>query len=307
MGWAGLMTSNGPTLIPHPFTRDKVNEVILGLLPRMNSKMTDVIPESKGDCNALWLRFVNQHPKCVGRGPLARIHTDEDWDVNVLWATGLNEVVLTEMVLQKPTWVSPEHLTQKWDLTATGVFPHLKVWVKAEKNGEEWVDNYVCCNQNFSFTVQASTLCTHGVGFDNITMKMVRMDRPEMESTVTQWDLPGSHGELTVDFGDVNTVGSLDLKKVIENYLTGRVGGGRLLMRTSEGPPLDVMGYLRVRLQELVLLNTRHHRFCPFQPPPPPPMTPPMLQVDGRPGLPAPMGNNVRSEGYFAPPTTRTQ
>jgi len=38
-------------------------------------------------------------------------------------------------------------------------------------------------------------------------------DKPEMESTVTQWDLPGSQGIFTVDYGDAESLGPKHMRK----------------------------------------------------------------------------------------------
>lgn len=266
MMWATFMNSHGPRRSFSDVTMHAANEMLVGFLPKANKKVTHVLPESKGSCDLLWARFPQKHLECEGRAPLAHMLTPQGWDVTVLWATGLNQVVFTDMVVDQPTWENVERTMQTWSLSVSGVFTHLKVWVKAAKDGEEWINNNICCTKNFSFTVQATTTCAQGKGFDQVKLKMVQMDRPEMESTVTEWNLPGNKGELTVDYGDVESVGSLDLKQVMEDYLTGRIGGGRLLMRTSEGPPLDVLAYLRVRLQDVVSLNTRPHRLCPFHP-----------------------------------------
>jgi len=261
--WSWVIHRSGPALPPKDYSRDDVNKILFGLIPPLNQKIRSSIPESRGECQELWQLHPNEHPDCVGRAPLVHLVTEFGWDVSVMWATGLNKVVITDMLLERPKWTDPAHTTQEWDVSASFVFTNLKVWVKASKDGEAWVDGNICCNKNFTFKVQASTSCTTDDGFGDIRLSMLHMDHVEMESKVAEWNSPDSQGMIQVDYGDAEDVGDVDLKQVLENFMTGKVGGGKLLMKTSEGPPLDVLEFLRHRLQDAVRLNTRPQRLCP--------------------------------------------
>jgi len=263
--WAVIAHMSSPAHTPKTMTRATVNGVLEGLLPAANRRIRSSIPESKGKCDSLWKRYPHEHADCDGRAPLAHLVTERGWDVNVLWATGLNKVIITEMKVEEPVTLPQDNEAQRWDLTLSGVFTDLRVWVQAAKAGEEWINDNICCDKNFTFAVQASTTCDQNDGFNAIRLKMLRMDHAEMESTVAEWDDPGYSGMIKVDYGDAEDVGNFDLMTVIQNYLSGKVGGGRLLMRTEIGS-LDVLDFLTERLQDVVRWNTHPNRLCPASP-----------------------------------------
>jgi len=259
-----FLYTSGPALQPEISRLDDLNRVLRSrILPTTNYQIHESIPESKGNCTELWDHCRrsglcdNQHSECEGKEPLAHMTTESGWEISVKWATGLNAVHVTDMRILRPTQVGPER--KNWYMSAVGVFTDLKVWVRAAMGDEEWVNDYVCCDKDFNFTIQASTTCTDGLGFGPVHVELAHIDRPEIGHTVTSWNSPGSKGFIKVDYGDIDEVSKADVQQYINDFLSG--GKGNLMMKGPEGELVDMFGFVRDKLQSVIWLNLR--RTCP--------------------------------------------
>jgi len=262
--WVVLLYTNGPALSPEITRLDDLNRVLRSrVLPVTNTQIQESIPESKGNCVELWDHCRESgkcnrlHSQCSGKEPLAHMTTQSGWEISVKWATGLNEVHLTDMRVLRPKQVDPH--TELWEMSVFGVFTDLKVWVRAAMGDQEWIDDYVCCDKDFNFTIQASATCTEGVGFGPVHVELAHIDRPEIGNTLTSWSSPGSEGFIKVDYGDIDEVSKADVQQYINDFLSG--GKGNLMMKGPEGELVDIFEFVRVKLQSVIWLNLR--RTCP--------------------------------------------
>lgn len=249
---AYLLYSHGP-----PLTRE-LNDIadlnaLLGdrIVKKVNEHIRMSMPESKGMCDELrdWTSSQNSgetHENCMGHGPLSTISKGGK-QIVVKWATGLNALEVTNMTVMPPTKVAPD--THQWNLTMSGVFTNLKVWVQATA----WrIDGYECCDKALSFTVQMYGNCTESKGFGQLNPEILYVDRPEIRGVIDSWNTRGSSGSLEVDFGNAEQVTHGSMKKQIQDYI---VSEGKLMMKYGQRDAIDVFAYLQSNLNKMVQLN----------------------------------------------------
>lgn len=240
------------------------------ILPKFNERIHRSMPGAMGLCGemreesyrdsitsgfrptfGMSVNLSNASFNCVGHSPLAQFHKDGS-TVTVKWATGLNELQITNMSVLPPSRVGlHSHL---WTLAVSGVFTNLHVWIHAMSLNE-----FMCCDEDTSFTIHASAPCHDTTGFGPIELSIVKVDRPEIGHT-DSWKGSNSEGRFQVDFGSVEDVSHTDIKAMIQTYITS--GEGKLMMKFTEGPPKDVMEYMRHKLNNIMQLN-RDGRMCP--------------------------------------------
>jgi len=258
-----------------PFVNRMLSE---SFLPAANSRISDYIPESKGDCEALWQYRMHKnevspqsiqqwkqgnhtevYQHCVGRSPLTHM-SDRNMDAMALWATGLNTLHIKGISLKKPERVSST--TQVWRMYVSGMFFDVNVWLKVmlgQWGDTPWLNDYMCCDKNFNFTVEISMNCTEGRGFHRAALRFLHIDNPELHhrtcsdqsadgSTCWEWVYPSAY-EM-----DPN------IHAALNDFLTGKKG--KLLMKASDGTITDVFDYVSKQLTEVVQLNSGNH--CPL-------------------------------------------
>jgi len=263
---------SGPAVPPNVIGIDTVNRMLSeSFLPAANSRISDYIPESKGDCEALWhLRVrrgqaspasilqVNQgnlsavYEHCHGRSPLTHM-SDRSMDAMAQWATGLNTLQIKGVNVSRPQRVSAN--TQVWRMYVSGMFLDVHVWLKvmlAQWGTTPWLDDYMCCDKNFNFTVEVSMSCTEGIGFAPARLRFLHIDKPELHhqtcsddddsSMCMEWVYPSSYEK------------NPHVHAALNAFLTGRKG--RLMMKTSDGTITDVFNYISNKLTEVVKLNS---------------------------------------------------
>merc|ERR1712048_335539 len=118
-----------------------------------------------------------QDRQCAGSSPLVHVSQDSggrDIDAAALWVTGLNTLEVTDMKVLPPSkrTASP----QQWNMTFSGIFRNVHVWMKVDVGGKEWVNDYLCCDDPFHFVIQAATQCLEESGFVPLELSIVDSD-----------------------------------------------------------------------------------------------------------------------------------
>jgi len=262
--WCLILYAHGPTLEPEIASLEDVNTVLSKILPVTNQHLHSKIPESAGDCGALWEHRVatgkalyasprsEVHRNCKGKSPLAhqKKNTGQtDLDVTAKWARGLNTLEIMDILILPPTNVSA--YTQEWNMTFRAKFSDLRVWLKVilGDSNKPWVDDYMCCDKAFHFTIQASVRCTLGYGFRPIQLHVLHMD-PIIFKHHGELSRSGDfRAEWNIDYGR-----SDDLEKVLKNFLTGKQG--KVLFKNSDGSTTDPLASASDVLNNIVFLNT---------------------------------------------------
>lgn len=265
-GLAGMLNMCGPVIPHQAIHRGSVNEVLQEVLPWANNRMAEHLPETMGDCVAFKSQQSSgSNGRCVGHSPLATFNTSRNLHVTVQWVSGLREVEIKQLSVEPTKWVSGYNdSAQRWNLTASAVFKHLRIWVKVMQEGKEILNDKMCCEDNFHFKLAIVTDCVHEQGFQPVQLSIAQMDKAELESS-NSWQGVDSQGSFEIDWGDASHVSGVDLQSELQGMLKGKIRN--ILMRTSEGPPLDIMDFVRGQLQRVVNLNTFPTRSCPVKVP----------------------------------------
>jgi len=255
-----------------------VNRVLSeNFLPAANRRISDYIPESKGDCEALWKHRVetNQvspesllqvkhgnrtaiYEHCVGHSPLTHMQ-NRNMDAMAVWATGLNTLHIKGINVSRPQRTSAD--TQVWKMYVSGMFFDVNVWLKvmlAQWHDGPWLDDYMCCDKNFNFTVEVSMPCTEGQGFERARLRFLHIDNPELHHSSCQSDTQDGSWCMEWVYPSAYEMDP-NIHAALDDFLTGKKGS--LLMKTSDGTVTDVLGYISHKLTEVVQLNTGNH--CP--------------------------------------------
>jgi len=260
--WLVILFSHGPTLEPEIASLDDVNTVLSKILPVTNRHLHMKIPESAGDCEELWEHRIKNgealyaKPQsevmrhCSGHRPLSHIkkrsgHTN--MEVTAKWATGLNTLEIMDILIMPPTNVT--EITQQWNMTVTAKFSDLHVWLKVVLGDEEWINDYMCCDTPFHFTIQASVQCTLGFGFHPMQLNVLHMDHIEFVHRVEVGRSQGFSASYHVDYGRSEMV-----EHTIMNLMTGKTG--KFLIKNSDGSTTDPLASASNVLNDIVFLNT---------------------------------------------------
>jgi len=247
-----------------------VNTMLEVYLPNANDRLQRWMPESAGDCDAL-TRYRTDHGmpapakelkdqdrQCAGSSPLVHVSQDNggrDIDASALWVTGLNTLEVTDMRVLPPSKLSVS--PQQWNMTFSGVFRNVHVWVKVDVGGKEWVNDYLCCDNPFRFVLQATADCVEESGFTPMELSIVDSDPIKFghkweDTSQDDWSITSSSIEW--DYGRQGLV-EQELRKVV----TGKTG--TLLVKTTSGAVIDALKSVSNLLTDVVKLNTR--QLCP--------------------------------------------
>jgi len=259
-----------PAVPPEISSLSDVNTMLSVYLPNANDRLRRWMPESAGDCQSLALyraahgmpdtaNELKDHEKqCAGSSPLVHVSQDSggrDIDASALWVTGLNTLEVTDMRVLPPSKLTDS--PQQWNMTFSGIFRNVHVFVKVDVGGKEWVNDYLCCDNPFRFVLQATTNCVEESGFTPMELSIVDSDPIKFghkwEDT-TQDDWSSTSSSIEWDYGRQGLV-EKELRKVI----TGKTG--TLLVKTTSGAVIDALESVSNLLTDVVKLNTR--QLCP--------------------------------------------
>jgi len=267
--WCIILYIHGPLMSPDITSVSDMNALLSSLVPATNEKLHRRIPESHGDCEALWQHRVDigevlyEGPgvprggqRCTGNEPIAHMsQTRGSRTVNTTasWATGLNTLEIMDWRLLPPedVTVSP----QMWNMSVRGKFTDLHVWIKVLLGDKEWVNDYMCCDKSFHFTIQASARCVQGRGFERVRLHVLHMDAIDFKHEEQYEGGQGDSTSIAWDYGRFGVV-----EKALSNFMT--LNTGKLLMKNSDGSIVDVLSSASGVLEDIVMLNTGHH--CPY-------------------------------------------
>jgi hypothetical protein len=259
-----------PAVSPEISNLSDVNTMLSVYLPNANDRLQRWMPESAGDCDQLTLyrtahgmpapakELKDQRKQCAGSSPLVHVSQDKggrDIDASALWVTGLNTLEVTDMKVLPPSKLNAS--PQQWNMTFSGVFKNVHVWVKVAVGGKEWVNDYLCCDNPFRFVLQATTNCVEESGFTPMELSIVDSDPIKFghkweDTTQDDWSITSSSIEW--DYGRQGLV-EHEIRKVI----TGKTG--TLLVKTTSGAVIDALKSVSNLLTDVMKLNTR--QLCP--------------------------------------------
>jgi hypothetical protein len=260
--WLVLLYNHGPMLEPEISDLGSMNSVLSRVLPVTNTRLHQQFPESAGDCQGLWDHRVQNgkaiyasprsevHKRCKGQSPLAHMVKQNGhgkMEVTAKWATGLNTLEIMDILLTKPFNVS--YYTQQWNLTVTAKFADVHVWLKVMLGEKEWVNDYMCCDKAFHFTIRATAQCTQGFGFHPMRLHVLRMDPIEIQHNVEVEKNQDFSASYHVDYGR-----NEEVERVIKKFLSGN--RGKLLIKNSDGSTTDPLASASEVLNDIVFLNT---------------------------------------------------
>merc|ERR1719230_1406152 len=115
------------------------------MLPVLSNKAQARIPHSSGDCIARWkqknpgLSYVDDsaaHKDCSGEHPITKM-AKNPVNVTARWIEGLDTVTFQELKITQPLNNTGSQL---WNLTLTGEFTGLHIWLKVMLGGKLWID-----------------------------------------------------------------------------------------------------------------------------------------------------------------------
>jgi len=188
---------------------------------------------------------------CNGHSPLAHMSTKGGMDVTARWATGLNDLNITDIRVTPPAEEGP---AKRWNVSVSGVFTNLHVWAKVLNGGRPMIDDNLCCDSEFRFVIQASAVCVDGQGFSKADLNVLSMNIPDLSQKLSHWENEDGSGELDIVYGQNDRV-----KQVVTDFFTLKMG--RLMTKTSDGKTKDAMQFVMTKVEDIVQLNTGHR--CP--------------------------------------------
>lgn len=262
--WLAVLWTHGPTLPPEISSLTDFNDVLSRLLPVTNAHLHAQIPESSGDCQALWEHRIENgkalfasppsevHRACRGTAPLVQQKQNSgthSMEVIAKWATGLNSLELMDARVFEPANIT--QFTQEFNMTVKVKFSDLHVWLKVLLGKEErvWVDDYMCCDNPFHFTLEASVRCTLGQGFHPIQLHAPHVDHINFKHRVEVEKTQDSSMSWNIDYGR-----SSNVEQALRMILTGK--RGKLLIKNSDGSTTDPLASASDVLNSIVYLNT---------------------------------------------------
>jgi hypothetical protein len=262
--WLLLLYFNGPSHIREISNLQDFNHALEVLLPLTNTKLHEKIPHSVGNCEALWQHRIatgkelyagsdaDFHSSCRGHSkPLAQYHK-KGLLGEASWVTGLDSLEILDIEAPPPTIYSST--SEHWNLTISGVFKDLHLWLKVDWGRHEFVDGYMCCNKPFHFTIEIMANCTAGVGFSGVEVKVANIDQIEWvqhEQNIIADD-PHNQASLEVNYGSYEAV-----QRALRNILTMKTG--HLVVENPDGSEHNPLQSAASVVDDIMELNTGHH------------------------------------------------
>lgn len=266
--WVTILVSHGPLQPKAMASIGDVNLELMHLVPMINEELHQRMPESAGDCRALWAHRLQTgqtfypstpsdiHKACVGQAPLAQVdkegHGYGHLKAAATWATGLNTLELVELRLDPPVPINSSFGSERWTLSLRGRFTDLRVWMNVLVDEKPFVNDYMCCSGPFNFAMEAVGNCSRGKGFDRISLHLTHMDPIEFVHSVKYDNHAGDSASYQIDYGR-----SKMIEVALKEFMSGR--GGKLLMRDSDGSTADGLEKVSQILGNIMFLNTGQH------------------------------------------------
>eukprot|EP00928_Gymnodinium_smaydae_P087701 TRINITY_DN71933_c0_g1_i1.p1 TRINITY_DN71933_c0_g1~~TRINITY_DN71933_c0_g1_i1.p1 ORF type:complete len:1063 (+),score=225.23 TRINITY_DN71933_c0_g1_i1:188-3376(+) len=258
--WFLLFCETGPMAPPVVTDLQDVNHRLQIMLPLVNGALGKRLPNSMGDCEALrkhlaqqaWLQSAPRPAdfSCRGHAPLATKKTN-GMETTAVWTTGMDTFTITSVRVLQPTINDG----QRWSLDIDGKFDQIRLWLRVMLGQRMWINDYMCCDGPFRFTIQASATCREVDGFQKVHLEFSHLDKIKFSHKVDQITKnPGEHRWYQVDYGEARQV-----QEALEDFLRG--GAGRLVVKTPDGQGEDFLQLLGDLLGEVLYLNTGHR--CP--------------------------------------------
>lgn len=210
--WVVLFFYMGPVHRTLVTDYHDVNNKLEAMVPMLTQRTKKKLPHSSGDCISRW-RQKNPHATtvdtkaahrdCKGSKPLAQVNEDPV-NVTARWIEGLDTLTLSELKITQP---QSNVGTQLWNVTLSGEFSDLHIWLKVLLAGKLWIDDYMCCSGPFHFALRASALCDDQHGFYSpIKLEVAQLDAFDWKHNANWQDSMGSHISLSVDYGQKSSV-----------------------------------------------------------------------------------------------------
>jgi len=261
-----LLYFNGPVAPREIVDLGDFNHALSVLLPLTNEKLSEKLPQIAGDCDTFWEERIEKgeesfdgsyaqfQKSCRGKKPLGS-NTKNGVTITARWVTGVNSLEITDMTV-RPS-VDPQTAVQHWEMTIAGQFTDLHLWLQIKWGKHELINNYMCCNGPFHFSLLASADCTSEKGFEGVELQVGHMDQIEWIQNVNT--ITSSHDldletNMEVNYGSYSAV-----EDALRNALTMQTG--RLMVRNPDGSEMNPLEGVGSILGDIVLLNTGRH--CP--------------------------------------------
>lgn len=171
----------------------------------------------------------------------------EPVNVTARWIEGLDTVKLQELRITQPkNPIGP----QLWNLTLSGEFTGLHIWLKVMLGGKLWINDYMCCQNPFRFSLRASAICDDEHGFMSpIKLEVAQLDPFDWKHDANWEDAMGSHISLSVDYGQKSSV-----QNQVREVFVSQIGNVRIrLADQTVWDPLVVAAQI---LQTVVRQNS---------------------------------------------------
>jgi len=240
-----------------------VNHKLEEMIPMITNKIKGKIPHSSGDCAARWRQKnptalevdeVAARSDCQGHHAITKMNKNPV-NVTARWIEGLNTLSFKELKIDQPTNnVGP----QLWNLTLSGEFTDLHIWLKVMLGGKLWINDYMCCKNPFRFSLRASALCTEDHGFYSpVKLAVASLDPFDWKHDANWQDSMGSHITLSVDYGQKSSV-----QDSVREIFVSQIGEFKMLLQDGmELQPLNIAAEI---LQTVVKQNSGSK--CPRMP-----------------------------------------
>jgi len=261
-----LLYFNGPVAPREIVDLGDFNRALSVLLPLTNEKLSEKLPQSAGDCDKFWQErietgeesfdgsYAQFQKSCRGKKPLGA-YTKNGVTITAYWVTGLNSLEIADLTVRPPS--DPRAAVQHWELTIAGQFTDLHLWLQVKWGKHELINNYMCCNSPFHFSLLASANCTASNGFRGVELQVAHMDEIEWVQHVNK--ITSSHDmdretSMEINYGSYSAV-----EDALRNALTMQTG--RLMVRNPDGSEMNPLESVGSAIGDIVLLNTG--RRCP--------------------------------------------
>jgi len=256
---------HGPPVEKELSDLEDFNHMMSASVPTLNLRIQDKIPKTVGSCDGFWAHSVQKgevavddidaHGKfmqtCRGKRAIAEVNKGTLY-AEATWATGLDTIQIMQMQVHKPVNIS--NVTKNWIFNLDAKFTDVHIWLKATLGGKPWIDDYMCCDNPFHFSLQASANCTSGQGFHSVKLHTTQIDPIELQHEVVTENVPGFSSSYEVNYGGYDAI-----EQSLKNFLT--LKNGHLLIRNANGSHTDAMEAVGDVLKDVFLLNTGRH--CP--------------------------------------------
>jgi len=258
MSTASYFYVHGPVATPNIQNLWDLNREVEVMVPLVNTRMREKLPHSVGNCQALWEHEVkkgadassydNFMTGCRGQKALAQVH-DQRLFGEATWATGIDSLEIMQLQVRPP--INITHDTRRWNMTVSGRFTDLHLWLRVNMGDRELINDYMCCRNPFHFAIEASVTCTDGKGFGVVELEVAQIDRIEFEHQTEIASDPLDETSLQVNYGSFKEV-----EGSVRDFLTMKTG--HLLLKNPDGSVTDPLDSAGSYLQKIVELNTGH-------------------------------------------------